>query len=465
MSRTNRKRIRSLPACLTAWFLVTAPAWAAEIPKWEIPVRTHRLANGLTVVVSEDHSTPTFGISIAYKVGFRLEPKGRTGFAHLFEHMMFQGTPNAPKGTFDRVIEGGGGVNNGSTRYDYTDYIASAPVSALEPILWLESDRMKSLDFSPENLANQKEVVKEEIRQGVTNRPYGAFVWIDIGTLSFDKWENGHDGYGSFVDLDAATVEDVRSFHRTYYAPNNAVLALAGDLNPDEAFALVEKYFGAIPSQPSPPAPDVAEELNSKERTLRQDDQFAQVPGLAVAYKVPDPKGPDFLPLAVLGQLLAGGDASRLYQTLIKGKELVLELDGGLAWPLGDYLKSNGPSLLNFMLLYKPTTDAVTILAEVQKEVERIAQEGVPAEELARTKTKMLADYFDRLEMMIDRADDLAIRQLNTGDATTVNQIPTALAAVTSEDLQRVASRYLTTANRSSIDRQPAQSQPQGGGK
>lgn len=186
----GRTRTRCLPACLLVCLLVSAPASATETPQWDIPVRTHRLPNGLTVVVSEDHSTPTFGISIAYRVGFRLEPQGRTGFAHLFEHMMFQGTPNAPKGTYDRVIEGGGGVNNGSTRYDYTDYIASAPVSALEPILWLEADRMKTLDFSAENLANQKEVVKEEIRSGVTNRPYGAFVWIDIGTLSFDKWES-----------------------------------------------------------------------------------------------------------------------------------------------------------------------------------------------------------------------------------------------------------------------------------
>jgi predicted Zn-dependent peptidase len=452
-----------VPGLVLLWWIAMGsaeapPAHAAPAPpRWEVPVKVKQLANGLSVVVSEDHSAPTFGITVAYRVGFRLEPRGRTGFAHLFEHMMFEGTPNSPKGTFERVIEGGGGVNNGSTRYDYTDYIASAPISALEPILWLEADRMKELDLSQENLDNQRDVVKEEIRVNVKNSPYGSVMWTDIGTLAFDKWENGHDGYGSFTDLDSAAVADVRAFHQTFYAPSNAVLALAGDLTPEEGFSLAEKYFGAIPPQPAPPRTDYSESLNSSERTLTQSDPFANVPALVVAWKVPDPKSPDFLPLAVLGELLGSGDASRFYLQLVKGKGTVLQISGGLGWPLADYLSCNGPTLLNFFALYKPNTDAASVLRDMQGAADQIGKEGVSREELERTKTKMLADFYSQMEMMIDRADVLAIQQLITGDVTTINQVPGRLAAVTPGDIQRVAAKYLTVANRSSIDRLPAE--------
>src|SRR6266571_2021209 len=256
-----------------------APARPVAATGWQIPIEVKKLPNGLTVAVSEDHTAPTFGMSTAYRIGFRLEPKGRTGFAHLFEHMMFEGTPVSPKGTLTRVIEGGGGVLNGSTRYDYTNYIASAPTSALDAILWLEADRMKQLDFSEKNLKNQQEVVKEEIRVNVKNRPYGLFFWTDLASKAFDKWENAHDGYGSFEDLDAASLPDVEKFYETYYGPNNAVMALVGDLQPAEVFAKVEKYFGALPSRPVPPPPDVSEGLNTAERKLVQTDALARVPG------------------------------------------------------------------------------------------------------------------------------------------------------------------------------------------
>ncbi|MES1154461.1 MAG: insulinase family protein, partial [Rhodanobacter sp.] len=193
---------------LVAGLCLAFAAQAADTDTWKLPVAVKKLDNGLTVVVSEDHSSPTVGISMVYHVGMRLEPQNRTGFAHLFEHLMFEGTPDAPKGTFERVIQGGGGVFNGSTRADYTNYIASAPSSALAPILWMEADRMKSLDFSAKNLANQQNVVKEEIRVNVKNQPYGLFFWTDLNRLAFDKWANNHDGYGSFKDLDHASIAD-----------------------------------------------------------------------------------------------------------------------------------------------------------------------------------------------------------------------------------------------------------------
>ncbi|MFT3807594.1 M16 family metallopeptidase [Arenimonas sp.] len=250
-----RRRPLSL---LIAGLMLAASASASETDRWNLPVAVKKLDNGLTVVVSEDHSSPTVGVSVVYHVGMRLEPKNRTGFAHLFEHLMFQGTPNAKKGVFDNVITGGGGRNNGSTRADFTNYIETAPVSAIEPILWMEADRMRTLDFNPETLKNQQDVVKEEIRVNVKNQPYGGFMWIDIGQHAFQKWENNHDGYGSFQDLENASLTDVEAFHRDYYGPNNAVLSIAGDVTPEQGFALAQKYFGGIASRPTRPPPIIA---------------------------------------------------------------------------------------------------------------------------------------------------------------------------------------------------------------
>jgi hypothetical protein len=241
MSKTTRRvmlgAISAAALALTSGPLAAAPKDTAQADRWQIPVHTKKLANGLTVVVSPDASSPTVGVSVVYKVGMRLEPRNRTGFAHLFEHLMFQGTPKAPKGVFDQVITSGGGNNNGSTRPDFTNYIETAPSSALESMLWLEADRMTTLDFNPTTLKNQQDVVKEEIRVNVQNQPYGGFMWLDISDLAFDKWENKHDGYGSFVDLENANLDDVRAFHRDFYGPNNAVLSIAGDVTPAQGRA------------------------------------------------------------------------------------------------------------------------------------------------------------------------------------------------------------------------------------
>ena len=455
-----RRTLLATRAVLGGLLLAGSAAAAAAPPAWNIPTAVKKLDNGLTVVVSEDHTSPTFGISVVYGIGFRLEPQGRTGFAHLFEHMMFEGTPNAPKGVYDRVIQAGGGVNNGSTRPDYTNYIASAPVSALEPILWLEADRMKTLDFSPANLENQREVVKEEVRVNVKNRPYGLFFWTDLGALAFDKWSNSHDGYGSFDDLNAASLDDVIAFHKTFYAPNNAVVAIAGDVEPAAVFALVEKYFGAIPKQPVPAAPDFSEPLNTAERTLTQSDEFARVPGLAVGWKAPPPGSPDYAPAALLGDLLVGGEASRFYQRFVKEEQTLLQVQGGLAWPISNPLSNNGPTMLVVFGLYKPNASARSLVDAMGEEIAKVAAGEVSAEELDRTRTKMLSDFYSSLEPLISRANYLGLRQLFTGNAGSINDYPKQLAAVTVADLQRVASRYLTAANRSFIDRQPAAAPP-----
>ena len=433
---------------------LTVPAFAADGDRFELPIAVKKLDNGLTVVVSEDHSAPVVGISVVYKVGMRLEPKNRTGFAHLFEHLMFEGTPNAPEGTFDKVITGGGGRNNGSTRPDYTNYIEVAPVSALESILWLEADRMKTLDFSEKTLKNQQDVVKEEIRVNVKNQPYGGFMWIDISQEAFSKWENNHDGYGSFVDLESAKLDDVRAFHRDYYGPNNAVLSLAGDVTPEQGFALAEKYFAAIESRPTPPKPDVSEPLNTKEKRVTQSDPLAQVPAVAVAWKIAERGSADQAPFAVLAEVLAGGDASRMYLGLVKGKEMALNIDFlfGLTGPF----EFDGPTLLTLFALYKPNIQSEQLITEMDALIAAIVKDGVSDAELARVKTGMLADWNNGLESFLSRADLLAKYEALWGDAKVANKVPGWIEAVTSEDLKRVAAKYLTAANRTVIDRKPA---------
>ncbi|MEN1939768.1 pitrilysin family protein [Luteimonas sp. MJ246] len=439
-------------ACLSA-LLIAAPAFAADTDRWDIPVATKTLDNGLTVVVSEDRSAPVVGVSVVYGIGMRLEPRDRTGFAHLFEHLMFEGSVNAPEGVFDRVITGGGGRNNGSTRADFTNYIEIAPSSAIEPILWLEADRMRMLDFSESTLANQQDVVKEEIRNNVQNQPYGGFMWIDIGQHAFSKWENNHDGYGSFEDLEAASLDDVKAFHRDFYGPNNAILSLAGDISPDEGFALAETYFGDIARRPTPPAPDFSEGLNTQEKRIQQGDKLAQVPAIAAAWKMPDRGSPDQAPMAVLGALLANGDASRLYQGLVKGRELALNVDS--LYGLTSEWEYDGPTLFTVFALYKPTTDADAVLAAIDQEIATVVAEGVDDATLARVKTRMLADWYNGLESFISRADALAKLQLMWDDANVVNRIPGWIENVTSADVQRVARTYLTRDNRTVIDRKP----------
>ena len=442
-------------ALLLAGLALSLPALAADGgDRWNLPIETKTLDNGLTVVVSEDHSSPTVGVSVVYHVGMRLEPKNRTGFAHLFEHLMFEGTPNAPEGVFDKVISGGGGRNNGSTRPDFTNYIETAPVSALESILWLEADRMKTLDFKPETLKTQQDVVKEEIRVNVKNQPYGGFMWIDIGQHAFSKWENNHDGYGSFKDLEGATLEDVRGFHRDFYGPNNAVLGISGDVTPEQAFALAQKYFGAIPSRPTPKAGDFSEGLNTAEKRIEQSDALAQVPAIAAAWKMPDRGSKDQAPMAVLGELLAGGDASRFYQGLVKGREIALNVDSlyGLTSPW----EYDGPTLFTIFALYKPNGSADAVLKAMDEEIAKVAAEGVDDATLRRVKTAMLADWYNGLESFLSRADTLAKLQTLWGDAKVANEIPGWIEAVTSADVQRVARTYLTAANRTVIDRKPA---------
>jgi len=424
--------------------------------QWKAPTTMKKLANGLVVVVSEDHSAPTFGLCISYGIGFRLEPEGRTGFAHLFEHMMFEGTPNAPKGVLDRVIEGGGGNNNGDTRYDHTEYIETAPISALEPVLWIEADRLKTLDFSAKNLENQRNVVEEEVRVNVINRPYGLFYAIDLAGKAYDTYPNAHNFYGDFHDLDAAKIEDVQKFYEQYYAPNNAVLAIVGDVQPDDIFAKVEKYFAAVPSRNVPPRPKVDEAPQTAERRASETDKLAKVPALAIGYRMPSRHSPDALAGAVTGELLHNGQASRLFQALVKDKQVALSVDGGVNWPLGTPFEYNGPTLMTSFIVYPPNVTEDQLLAAYNATVKELIEKGPSQQDVDRVVTKMRSDFYANLESPINRASALSHAVLFDGSFDAVFQIPDDLAKVTPAQIRSFAGKYLVATNRTIINRVPA---------
>src|SRR4026207_1217910 len=242
--------MRRFVATFISVVLLATTAFAATSPKtFNVPVVYYKLPNGLKVVVSEDHNAPVVTVGVYYNVGFRLQPEGRTGFAHLFEHMMFQGSANVKKFEHAKFVEANGGSLNGHTDFDYTNYFQTLPSNRVELGLWLESDRMRSLDISEENLKNQQNVGSEEVRVNVLNQPYQLFEWISLWENAFTNWNNSHNGYGELSEISAATIDDVRSFFKTYYAPNNAVLTVVGDVDVADVKKMVEKHFAAIPSQ------------------------------------------------------------------------------------------------------------------------------------------------------------------------------------------------------------------------
>lgn len=449
--------------------VVITPALVAQQAKkstpgahWTIPVEVKTLKNGLTVIVSEDHSAHTFGMNIIYRIGFRLEPEERSGFAHLFEHMMFEGTPVARKGVMDEVIRGGGGWYNADTRADYTEYVDSAPISAIDPVLWLEADRMKTLDFSPVNLDNQRKVVQEELRGSVLNRPYQLFYALDLPGKAFDNFANTHNPFGNFQTLDAATVDDVKSFYEHYYAPNNAIMVIVGDVNPAETFAKVEKYFGGLTPRDVPPRPDISETPQKAERRFVEDEKMGTTPALAIGYRMPPGDSPDALVGAMAAELLDGGTASRLNQVLVQEKKVATDVSGGANWPLGSPFAYGGPTLLTTLVNYPSSASADTVISTFDGVVADLVQHGPTEAELERVRTKMLSDWYGELESPVDRATALAYAQLFYGNTDRVNQVDNALASITTVDIRNFAAKYLRASNRTILIRQPVKAETQG---
>ena len=427
----------------------------------QVPIHSSTLKNGLRVVIAPDRTAPVVTVGIYYKIGFRLEPQGRSGFAHLFEHMMFQGSENAPKMQHIKLINSSGGVLNGSTMYDVTNYYEAVPSNALERVLWLEADRMRALKVDDENLRNQRDVVKEEVRVNVMNQPYGGFPWLDMPPVAFRNWANAHNFYGDFADLDAATLVDVQKFFKTYYVPNNAVLLLLGDIKPEEGAALAEKYFADIPKGAAPPFADPAEPPQKEERRGNVEEKFGTLPAMAIGYVMPQRKTPEWYAMALLDQALHGGRAGRIHRELVLEKQVAVEADGGI----DDIFGYNGPTQMTTRILHKPEYSSEKTLEEFDAVIKEVQEKGISEDELQQLKVKWRSDYYSTLEggrggymPRYGLMHLLACFTLFDNEPQLVNTILDGFLAVTREQVQEVAKKYLRPENRAIVFRMPAKS-------
>ena len=414
-----------------------------------IPIEYYKLDNGMKVVLSRDASAPTVTAGVYYHIGFRIEPRGRTGFAHLFEHLMFQGSGNLGKMEFIRLVEGNGGVVNGSTTFDYTNYFQIVPAHTLESVLWAEADRMKALAITQENLVNQQGVVKNEVRDNVLNQPYGGFPWLTLPQVANENWHNAHNFYGDMADLDAATLEDARAFFDTYYAPNNAVLVVAGDFDPAAARAWIGKYFAAIPARTQPARPDLAEPMQTREKRDSYTDPLAPRPGLALGWQVPERGTPDHYAFSLLDQILLQGEDSALWQKLVQQRGYSGGVGGGINL-LGNEFTYDGPMLWMLYLVHDAGVAPEAILADIDAEIARIQAAPPGAAELARALTKIRAGLYDLAgsSTRFGLLDLLASFALFDDDPARINRLEAEFRAVTPELVSDVARRYLTQARR-----------------
>jgi zinc protease len=428
------------------------------VTRLDIPIHSATLSNGLRVVIAPDTIAPVVTVGVYYKIGFRLEPQGRSGFAHLFEHMMFQGSENAPKMQHIKLINSSGGVLNGSTMYDVTNYYEAVPSNALERVLWLEADRMRALKVDDENLRNQRDVVKEEVRVNVLNQPYGGFPWLDMPPVAFRNWANAHNFYGDFADLDAASLVDVQKFFRTYYVPNNAVLLMLGDVNPEEGMAAAERHFGPIPAGAAPPFADPSEPPQTEERRGHVEEKFGTLPAMAVGYVLPPRRTPDWYAMELLDNALHGGRAGRVHRELVLEKQIAVEAEGGI----DDLFGYNGPSQMTTRIFYKPEYTAEQALEAFDEVLREAQQNGISDDELEQLKIKARSDYYATLEGgrggSIPRyglMHMLACFTLFDNDPQLVNSILDGFLAVKREEIQAVAKKYLRPENRAIVFRAP----------
>ncbi|MEO7263206.1 MAG: pitrilysin family protein [Jatrophihabitantaceae bacterium] len=410
------------------------------LPSLSFELQRHTLRNGLRVVLAPDRQAPVVAIAVLYDVGFRSEPEGRTGFAHLFEHLMFQGSANLEKLEHFRYVQSSGGMFNGSTHLDYTTYFELLPSHALERGLFLEADRMRSPRITEENLANQIDVVKEEIRVNVLNRPYGGFPWLQLPELMYDTFANSHNGYGGFEDLTNASVADASSFFDSYYAPANAVLSIAGDFDPAEALEMVERHFASIKRRKKPQRPNFAEPLLTNERRAVVVDEMAPMPAIALGYRVADPAA-DFtryLATVLLAEILSNGDASRLHRSLVQSKGLVTDVSAYLG-TFGDPLEERDPTRLNITAHYADRDSTEAVIAAVDEELDRLATDGAEPGELRRAGVQLAATISQDLDQVHNRSQEFAKFELLFGEAALIMRLPSLLEEVSDSDLRAVA--------------------------
>lgn len=413
----------------------------------EVPFREFKLKNGLRVILSEDHTAPTYSICATYNVGSRDERPGRTGFAHLFEHMMFQGSENVGKGEHFILVLTNGGRANGTTNADRTNYFETLPVNQLELGLFLESDRMRSLNINQANFDNQRHTVQEERRLNYDNRPYGKTTETILET-AYDIFAYQHSTIGSMDDLNAASVEDALEFFKIYYAPNNAVLSLVGDFKTEEALALVKKYFEGIPAQSPPPVPEMDEPEQKGERRRTIEDAFAQTPRIDIVYKIPPGNTPDWYVLKVMGQVLTGGLSSRLYQKLVKETEGAVSVSAGPD-------ERRGPSLFWISVSVRPGKSLAEVEKLIYEEIARVQSEPVAEWELEKVWMQSRHRRAQSLYSTRSRANSLGHYAVYYDDPGLMNKVEERIAQVRRDDIQRVARAYLRETNRTVVTTMP----------
>ena len=411
-----------------------------RIPAPKLELRRLTLDNGLRAVLAPDTAAPVVAVSVHYDVGFRSEPVGRTGFAHLFEHLMFQGSESLPKLAHFRHVQSSGGTFNGSTHFDYTDYYEVLPSAGLERAIFLEADRMRAPTISEENLRNQVDVVKEEIRLNVLNRPYGGFPWILLPPVLYETFANAHNGYGDFSDLEQATVEDCAAFFDSYYAPANAVLTVAGDFDLNTATDFVHRHFDDVPARPAPKRPSFAEPLPEAERRSDHKDPLAPMPALAVGYRLPDPATDldAYTARVALASVLADGDSSRLRQRMIYRDEVVTDVGAGIGL-FGVPYEARDPDTMMITAVHPPTVDADRVLATVDEEIAVIAKDGVSDDELGRTVARWSSAMFRDHDRLATRTRAIGACELLHGRGELAAELPALVAAVTSDQVAAAA--------------------------
>jgi zinc protease len=398
----------------------------------------YTLPNGLEVILSEDHSVPLVAVNTWFKVGSGDETSGRTGFAHLFEHIMFMGSENVPVGKFDQWLEAAGGNNNGSTNSDRTNYYEWMPSNALPLALWLDADRMgrllPTMDLAKLDL--QRDVVKNERRQSYDNVPYGRAYETILAALYPAAHPYSHSTIGSMTDLSAASLDDVKNFFRTYYAPNNATIAIVGDFQRDSVKKLVQLYFGGIPRGPAlPPRPQITAQPVPKDTFLVLEDKV-QLPRLYYAWRSPKAFDPDDAPLDVAAYVLAGDKNARLYKRLVYELQVAQDvnafnssqrLDGGF----------------QIVVTPKPGHTPAEMAKLVNEELQKLMTDGISDRELARAQNSTRAQFLDRLASDLGKADQLNYYNYFVGTPDYARQDAARYDKVTAADVKRVATAYL----------------------
>jgi zinc protease len=435
---------RLVMSCAGAWALATT---LTAITPPSVKFTDTKLKNGLRLIVAEDHVAPVIAVAVVYNVGSRDERTGRTGFAHLFEHMMFKGSENVGPGEHFYTVFSNGGTMNGTTSKERTLYFEAMPANQLEAALFLEADRMRSLAIVKDNLDNQRKAVQEERRQGLDNQPYGRTEEA-IDALAFDNPAYKHSVIGSMEDLTAASTQDVAAFFQMYYAPNNAIMAVTGDAATAKVEELARKYFESIPAQPAPPSVDVRQPPQNGERRLALEDALARLPRLDVSYRIPSSLSADDDAIEVLRQILSGGRSSRFYESVVRQKQLAVSA-------LAFAPDSRGPRLLRIVATPTPGKSVDDLEAALYSEIERVKSGTIEPWEIDKARNTAQRQFVGRLGQSLARAIDLAEYTLAYNDPARINTWYSQLAKVTAADVQRVAQQYLTPENRSVIVTRP----------